>query len=669
MAAAAEAGGTRHAPGAAYDLVPVADIDIRPDFRSASVDLRELFTSGDIPDAVLVADDALTGSFAAADIAQLQREAARLPSAPSRSAPSRSAPSRSNDAASKRAPPREAARPDEARRNLPAHRPESRPTESRPPESRPPESRPTARHPSAPTARKSRRGARGAKSTERWLRKVADRAVRPAFSARYGMLAANGVAAFGLAAAIGAAAWYAVAVPGQRPVLASGLSTVAAAAIDPRTTSAIIPASAPGLSLPEIGKASLLAVGDVENASERRSFQRVVRVRRGDNFFVLLMRSGVPGAEAQQANISLAGVYDVRKMRAGQLVTVTFGILGEDHNRFLGVRFDTDIDRSVTIQRQPHGDFTATEIKKELTTRLVRNNGTINHSVFQGLLQSGLPAEPVIRMINLFAYDVDFQRDIQKGDTFETLVEQQRDAHGNIVRYGDILYASLTVGGRTYKLYRWQNEDGSVDYLNEHGESSRKALMRTPIDGARISSGFGLRRHPILGYSRMHTGVDFAAPKGTPIYAAGSGDIMRIGWLGGYGNAIMIHHNKEYDTLYGHMSGFVPGMKVGRHVKQGDVIGYVGATGMATGPHLHYEVHYDGKPINPLTLKLPARQRLVGADLKRFQAMVKDLDSRYRTLARNGATGGALAMANEQEADTGCVNGVRLDPTDKRACN
>ncbi|MGH7005808.1 MAG: M23 family metallopeptidase, partial [Alphaproteobacteria bacterium] len=395
-----------------------------------------------------------------------------------------------------------------------------------------------------------------------------------------------------------------------------------------------------------------LSLASVENAVERRSFQNVVRVQRGEYFRDLLMRSGVNGAEAQLANIALAGVYDVRKMRAGQLITVDFGIVGEEHNRFLGVRFDSNYDRTVWIQRQARGEYVSTEIKKELTLQVMRNDGVIDHSVFQAGLQSGLPPEPVVRMINLFAYDVDFQRDIQKGDTFETLIEQHRDRNGDIVRHGYILYASLTVQGQTIKLYRWQGEDSEVDYFSEKGESSRKALMRTPIDGARLSSGFGYRRHPILGYSKLHQGVDFAAPSGTPIYAAGAGQIEKLGWAGGYGNSITIRHTKEYSTLYGHMSGFAPGMAPGKRVKQGDIIGFVGSTGMSTGPHLHYEVHLAGKQIDPLTLKLPSRQRLQGAELARFLEMVKTIETRWQTLARNGGIGNGIVLATEQEADT-----------------
>jgi murein DD-endopeptidase MepM/ murein hydrolase activator NlpD len=484
-------------------------------------------------------------------------------------------------------------------------------------------------------------------------------------------LAANIGSTLGLVAAVGTAAWYFASEHGrferEARLRAAAAPPPAAAAVAAVPRPAAAPAARPAPA--RASQAALLSLAALENAVERRSFQRVVRVQRGDNFFMLLMRSGVPGAEAQLANISLAGVYDVRRMRPGLLVTVDFGILGQEHNRFLGVRFDSNFDRTVSIQRQPRGEFVATEVKKALITQILRGNGVIDHSVFQAGLQVGLPPEPVVRMINLFAYDVDFQRDVQKGDTFETLIEQHRDRNGDIVRHGHILFASLTLQGHTIKLYRWQSDDGEVDYFNEKGESSRKALMRTPIDGARLSSGFGYRRHPILGYSKMHQGVDFAAPTGTPIFAAGFGQIERIGWVSGYGNSMTIRHNKEYSTLYGHMSGFAPGMTVGKRVNQGDIVGFVGSTGMSTGPHLHYEVHVASKPIDPLSLKLPSRQKLTGAELARFRDMVKIVDARFQELARNGATGDGIVLAGEQEADTGCVNGVRLDPTDKRACD
>jgi murein DD-endopeptidase MepM/ murein hydrolase activator NlpD len=693
-----------------YDLLAPHEIRFVPEEAGGPpVDARALFTSGDIADALLAANGQKVADLAPAPrpdakpaetpapahpaaIAGLVASAAASPAsavqpvAATRASEATPAPDAPAGAAVGPAPPPAPAAADDVTAQALARLAERRAREAQRHAEREAERRKRqealaaerqarlsaeAEHRQVARAakqerRRTRRAAKEARRRERALAREAAVAAAPAPArSRTRALAANLGAALGLVGALGAATWYFAVEHGRFEREARAL---AAAAVPPRLPTA--GKGAARATAPRVSQTALLSIAAIESAIERKSFQQVVRVQRGDNFFMLLMRSGVPGAEAQLANISLAGVYDVRKMRAGQLITVDFGILGEEHNRFLGVRFDSNFDRTVTIQRQARGDFVATEVKKELTTQILRSNAVIDHSVFQAGLQAGLPPDPVVRMINLFAYDVDFQRDIQKGDTFEMLMELHRDRNGDIVRHGNILYASLTLQGHTIKLYRWQSDDGEVDYFSAKGESSRKALMRTPIDGARLSSGFGYRRHPILGYSKLHQGVDFAAPNGTPIFAAGFGQIERIGWHGGYGNAIIIRHNKEHSTLYAHMSGFAPGMTVGKRVNQGDIIGYVGSTGMSTGPHLHYEVHLGGKAIDPLTLKLPSRQKLAGAELARFQDMVKTIDSRFQVLAKNGATGiGITLAAADQEADTGCINGIRLDPTDKRACD
>jgi murein DD-endopeptidase MepM/ murein hydrolase activator NlpD len=657
-----------------FDLVSVDDVHFDADQpEGPAVDVRDLFTSNEIPGAVLVANGAVVATAVTAPrtapatppeerSAPAKTETPAVQATPVKSEPSQAELTAQAVARLEERRAREAARHAEREAERRVRK------EAALAERRARESADEAEKKSARAAKDARRRARGvARDAARRQRSVAraERRARPAPSPeirRRRTLIANAASALGLVAAVGATIWYFAAEQGRF----ERETRISAAAATP-TTDAAKPAPAPRLALPRAPQASLLSLAAVESQTERRSFQQVVRVQRGEYFRDLLMRGGVVGADAQMANISLAGVYDVRKMKAGQLVTIDFGILGEEHNRFLGVRFDSNFDRTVAVQRQSRGDFVATEIKKEIITQLLRTNGTIDHSVFQAGLQAGLPPEPVVRMINLFAYDVDFQRDVQKGDTFETLIEQHKDARGDIVRHGNILFASLTLQGQTIKLYRWQGDDGEVDYFSESGHSSKKALMRTPIDGARLSSGFGYRRHPVLGYSKLHQGTDFAAPTGTPIYAAGSGQIERVGWAGGYGNSISIRHNKEYSTLYGHMSGFAPGMVAGKRVQQGDIIGYVGSTGMSTGPHLHYEVHVNNKPIDPLSLKLPSRQRLTGTELARYLDYVKTVNTRFQGLAHSGATGNGIASA-ETETDTGCVNGARLDPTDKRAC-
>lgn len=678
-----------------FDLVSVDVVHFDADQpEGPPVDVRALFASGEIPGALVVADGAPAPNGAALAPAAAPTPApstrpAAPPPAPVAAAPAAPAPAAPAPAAPAPAAKSEPSQAEitaeavarlEERRAREAARHAEREAERRArqeaalAERQVRDAAKAAEKAAARVAKEARRAARAAERDAERRRRIvesaerqADIAARPAPPPelrRRRTLVTNAASALGLAAAVAASVWYFAAEHGRF----ERETRMSAAAATPSAAVAAVPASAgTRLGLPRAPQAALLSLAAIESQTERRTFQQVVRVQRGEIFQQVLMRAGVVGADAQFASISLAGVYDVRKMKLGQLITVDFGILGEEHNRFLGVRFDSNFDRTVSVQRQARGDFVATEIKKEIVTQLLRTDGAIDHSVFQAGLQAGLPPEPVVRMINLFAYDVDFQRDVQKGDTFETLIEQHKDARGDVVRHGNILFASLTLQGQTIRLYRWQGEDGDADYFSETGHSSKKALMRTPIDGARLSSGFGYRRHPVLGYSKMHQGTDFAAPSGTPIYAAGAGQIEKIGWQGGYGNAIVIRHTKEYQTLYGHMSGFAPGMSPGRRVKQGDIIGYVGSTGMSTGPHLHYEVHLNSKPIDPLSLKLPSRQRLQGQELARYLDFVKSVNARFQGLAKSGATGQGIASA-EPEADPGCVNGVRLDPTDKRPC-
>jgi murein DD-endopeptidase MepM/ murein hydrolase activator NlpD len=236
------------------------------------------------------------------------------------------------------------------------------------------------------------------------------------------------------------------------------------------------------------------------------------------------------------------------------------------------------------------------------------------------------------QVIKAFSYDVDFEREIQPGDRFEVVYERYEDEHGRLARSGNLLYAALVQNGVAKEIFRFEDSEGHIDIYNARGESVRKELLRTPLDIVRITSKFGMRKHPVLGYSKMHKGVDFAASTGTPIFAAGDGVIVKRGKQRGYGNYIQIKHNSKYATAYAHMSRFAKGLKQGSKVHQGDVIGYVGSTGMATGPHLHYEVLVDGTQINPTTVKLAGR-KLQGKDLRRFEALKADMKALRRTLA------------------------------------
>ncbi len=286
---------------------------------------------------------------------------------------------------------------------------------------------------------------------------------------------------------------------------------------------------------------------------------------------------------------------------------------------FLGLQIAEDFDRLAGVALSLEGKFEAYEIVKFLDKSLGRGNGSINSSLFEDGVKSGIPAGVMVNFIRLFSFDIDFQRDIQTGDKFDVLFTQFIDYDGSVVSSDDILYASLTTGKRTLTLYRYEFSDGRANYFNDKGRSNRKALLRTPIDGARISSGFGRRKHPILGYSKMHAGVDFAAPSGTPIRAAGDGVIRRAGWNGGYGRYVRIRHNSIYQTAYAHMRRIAKGIKAGVRVQQGQIIGYVGSSGRSTGPHLHYEILKQGRQVNPRKVKFQSAEVLAGDNLAKFK--------------------------------------------------
>ena len=354
---------------------------------------------------------------------------------------------------------------------------------------------------------------------------------------------------------------------------------------------------------------------------------RTLAVEPGDTLMNLLVRAGADRSDAHYAIEALAKHYDPRRLRPGQEITLVFdAVLGDDKpGRLENVDLSADVDRRVVVARNETG-YVAEEIARDLDARPQRAAGRIDDSLYLAATRALVPDPVVIELIRLYSFDVDFQRDIQPGDGFELFYEGLADESGAIVKQGPILYARLEIGDKVLPLYRFETDDGDVDYYNPKGESVRKALLRTPVDGARLSSRFGMRKHPILGYSKMHRGIDFAAPSGTPIMAAGDGTIEYAGRHGGYGKYIRIRHNGEYKTAYAHMSKFAGGMRTGKRVRQGDIIGYVGTTGRSTGPHLHYEVLASNKQTNPLGLKLPTGRTLAGSELARFQTMRRALD-------------------------------------------
>lgn len=373
-------------------------------------------------------------------------------------------------------------------------------------------------------------------------------------------------------------------------------------------------------------------------ATQGLPVEQVLEVQRGDTLMGLLVDAGVSREEAHSAILALEEVFPPRQLMPGQQIRLNLAptpvrFVGEATPQLLGLSLKPSIERDVTVTRGLDGGFVAEAIERPLSVEIAFAGAAIESSLFEAAQASDLPPAVLAEVIKAFSYDVDFQRDIQPNDRYEVLYERFEDEDGNLARTGDVLFASLELSGRTIAIYRYTDQDGFTDFYDGKGRSLRKALLRTPIDGARISSGFGMRKHPILGYSKMHKGLDFGAPSGTPIFAAGAGTVVEMGHNGGYGNYVRIKHNGVYQTAYAHASRFAKGLKVGKKVKQGDVIAYVGATGRATGPHLHYEVMIDGKQVDPLSIKLVGH-KLQGAELKRFQALVAAIDK-----LRNNGTG------------------------------
>ena len=275
-------------------------------------------------------------------------------------------------------------------------------------------------------------------------------------------------------------------------------------------------------------------------------------------------------------------------------------------------------ERIILTQDLEKNTYNQEIVLTKLEKNIIYNENIILQSLYKSAIDKEIPASVIVEFARIYGFQVDFQRDIKKRDRFQIMYEVFIDEKNKIIETGNILFANLILTGKENSLYYFDKE-GSNGHYDKNGKSVRKALMKTPINGARLSSPFGMRKHPIDGFNKMHKGTDFAAPMGTPIMASGSGVIKKAGWCGGGGNCVVIKHNSTYQTVYAHMSKFAKGIRGGVRVKQSQIIGYVGSTGKSTGPHLHYEVIVNGKKINSQTLKLPSGKILRGNDRKLFE--------------------------------------------------
>jgi murein DD-endopeptidase MepM/ murein hydrolase activator NlpD len=311
--------------------------------------------------------------------------------------------------------------------------------------------------------------------------------------------------------------------------------------------------------------------------------------------------------------------------------------------KLLSVSFSPTIGQDVTITRDASGAYTAKVDQQTLQAHYHRAGATIDSSFYLAAMQAGIPAKVAVEMIHMFSYEVDFQREIKPGDTFQVLYSYYYTPSGQPAKEGDIAYASMKLGNRTVTLYRYQPKGDTVDYFDAKGLSAKSMLMKTPVDGARITSGFGMRFHPILGYTRMHKGIDFGVPLGTPVMAAGSGTVEESGWKGGYGNFLLINHGSGYETAYGHLSRFAPGIHAGSHVRQGQIVAFSGSTGESTGPHLHYEIRINKVQVNPLSVKVATGRRLAGRDLRDFTSQRLHIDLQLASMPLEGKVADSAA--------------------------
>jgi murein DD-endopeptidase MepM/ murein hydrolase activator NlpD len=358
-----------------------------------------------------------------------------------------------------------------------------------------------------------------------------------------------------------------------------------------------------------------------------------VKIGRGDTLAGVLLKAGISAGEAHHMVAAVKKYFDPRDMKAGQALNFKYAA-GKTSDDFLlsEVKLPISPLKSVSLKRGDDGLFVPALTVQKPERRVYAKKANIEVSLFGSALKAGISSTAIAQAIRILSWDVDFQRDIRQGDSMEILYDQTETPGGQRVSAGDILYVMLNVGGRDIRVYRYEH-DGDVDYYTADGASLRKALLKTPVDGARLSSGFGMRLHPVLGYTKIHKGIDFAAPIGTPIYAAGDGKIERIGPWSSFGNYIRIRHNSTLSTAYAHMSRFAASLRAGSRVKQGQVIGYIGRTGRVTGPHLHYEVLIDGSQVNPKSVKLPQGDVLRGKSLAAFKRQVDRINRQFESLS------------------------------------
>ena len=342
------------------------------------------------------------------------------------------------------------------------------------------------------------------------------------------------------------------------------------------------------------------------------------KVKEGDTYESIINNLNIPKKEKKLFLNSVTNNKNINILKLNQ--KIFFKIDKKNNTKIVNFTIEIDKKKNIFFEKIDNDEtFVSKIIEKNLTKTIAFQEGIIKSSLYNAALKLGIKPNTIVEFARLYGFQIDFQRDIWKNDSFQIIYEEFKNEGGSVVEVGNIIYANLNTQNTDLQLYKFEYEKNKIDYFDESGKSIRKTLMKTPINGARLSSSFGKRKHPILGFTKMHTGTDFAAPKGTPIMASGHGIVVKSSWCGGGGNCVKIKHNSSYQTVYAHLSKFGRGIKKGVRVKQGQIIGYVGSTGLSTGPHLHYEVIENGRKINSQKLKLPSGKILKGNLRKKFE--------------------------------------------------
>ena len=353
------------------------------------------------------------------------------------------------------------------------------------------------------------------------------------------------------------------------------------------------------------------------NIDKEQLVEKKIEILQGDTFVSILENLNFKQKKIYEIISKIEESYDLKKIKTGEIISVFENNFAEIKK----IEFFKNNETIISVNLDKEINLNIIELTKN--SFIESKEYTISESLFSDGIKNDVSSDILVKIIRLFSFDLDFQRDIRVDTVVSISYEFDEIVETGRLEYNDIKYASIIIDGKQLEYFKFITDDGYVDYFNREGKNVKKSILKTPLDGARISSNFGMRKHPISGFNKMHKGVDFAAPTGTPIYAGGNGIVEYVGRNGGYGKYIRIRHNNGYKTAYAHLSNYKKGISKGVRVNQGEVIGYVGSTGNSTGPHLHYEIIYQNKHINPLKLKLPSGKILEGKELEKFKEEYK----------------------------------------------